>query len=70
MTVLYIVIYLIGAGIIWEIDRRSYDNNAFVNFSHNIKKRLILSLFSWLLLVAFGLMWLISLIIEKYDDES
>jgi hypothetical protein len=65
MTIIGIIVYLIGFVIIWEIDKRSIKNEAFVNFPDNVRRRIILSVFSWVLLIPFLIVWGIAGIIDK-----
>jgi len=63
MTILWILLYILGFVIVWEIDRKSFRRNENANIPENIRKRIIISLFSWVillpLLVVSGVAWLI-----------
>ncbi len=65
ITVICIIIYIIGFAIVWKIDENSIQNKAFINFPDNVRNRVILSLFSWVLLIPFIVMLLIAAIVDK-----
>jgi len=64
-TVIIIITYIIGFAIVWRIDENSIQNKAFVNFPDNVRNRIILSSFSWVLIIPFLIMLLIAAIIDK-----
>jgi len=60
MTILWILLYILGFVIVWEIDRKSFRRSENANLPDNIRKRIIISLFSWVILIAL-------LFISLYD---
>jgi hypothetical protein len=66
ITFAWIVVYLIGFGIVWKLDDGSYTGAPILkNSVENLRKRLILSLFSWVIALPFFIIYLIAGIIDK-----
>ena len=51
MTILFILLYILGFVIVWKIDRKSFRRSENANLPENIRKRIIISLFSWVILL-------------------
>jgi len=66
ITAIYVGIWLIGAAIVWRIDENSckYESPLYP-VKDEIKKRIILSIFSWVVIIPFLVMVSIAWIIDR-----
>ena len=66
MITIYILAYIVGMAIVWKIDENSSEFESIWNAPpHAVKQRIILSIFSWVILVPFMIMVVVAWTIDK-----